>query len=177
MDILNEFVAETATTETYEIQTTILCRFLSCNNIRRNILREAATTLNHHVACDMAELVNEYIGTYDSIIVNHYFACKFCCITDDAATAQLTVVSHVYTFHQEVIAAHNGLALRGSATRDGYVLTDTIVVAHLADGFLATEFEILWLGRDAGTWEKFITIADACTYMYCYTILKYIIIS
>ena len=77
MDILNELIAETATTKTYEIQTAVFCRFLTCNNIRRNILRKAASTLDHHIACDVAELVNEYVGTNNSIVINYYFACKF----------------------------------------------------------------------------------------------------
>ncbi len=51
---------------------------------------------------------------------------------DNQAAAELAVVSHVNGLHQEVVAAYHGLALRGCTTRDSNVLTDAVVIAHLA---------------------------------------------
>ena len=125
----------------------------------------------------MAELVNEYIGTYDSIIVNHYFACKFCCITDDAATAQLTVVSHVHTLHEEVVASDNSLALWGSTTGNGYILTNTVVVANLAQRFFSTVFKVLWLGCYACSRKYLVVVSQAGTSVYCHTVLHYVVVA
>lgn len=45
VSIVNEFdevVAETVTAQAYEVDTAIACRLLACDDVRRNILTEAA---------------------------------------------------------------------------------------------------------------------------------------
>ena len=165
VDILDGLIAETATAQTDEVDAAVAGWLLAGNDVWRNILRETATALDHHVTCDMAELMNENVGADDGVVIYNHLAGKLGRVTDNQAAAQLAVVSHVNGLHQEVVAAYYGLALRGSTTRDSNVLTDTVVVANLACCLLALELQILRLGRDAGTWEELIVVSDAGTYM------------
>ena len=131
MDVLDGFVAETTATQTDEVDAAIAGWLLAGNDVRRNILRETATALDHHVACDVAELMNENVGADDGVVIYNHLAGKLGRVTDNQAAAQLAVVSHVNSLHQEVVAAYHGLALRGSTTRDSNILTDAVVIAHL----------------------------------------------
>ena len=165
VDVLDGLIAETTATQTDEVDAAIAGWLLAGNDIRRNILRETATTLDHHVACDMAELVNENVGADDGVVIYYHLTGKLGRVADNQAAAEHAVVSHVNGLHQEVVAAYYGLALRGCTTRDSNVLTDTVVIANLACCLLALELQILRLGRDAGTWEELIVVSDAGTYM------------
>ena len=159
VDVLDGLIAETATAQTDEVDAAVAGWLLAGNDVWRNILRETATALDHYVACDMAELVNENVGA------------------DDQAAAEHAVVSHVNGLHQEVVAAYYGLALRGYTTRDRNVLTDAVVIAHLAGRLLALELQVLRLGRDAGAWEKFIIVADASAHVDGNAVLQYVVIA
>ena len=165
VDVLDGLIAETATAQTDEVDAAVAGWLLAGNDVWRNILRETATALDHHVTCDMAELVNENVGADDGVVVYYHLTGKLGRVADNQAAAEHAVVSHVNGLHQEVVAAYYGLALRGCTTRDSNVLTDTVVVANLACCLLALELQILRLGRDAGTWEELIVVSDAGTYM------------
>ena len=165
VDVLDGLVAETTATQTDEVDAAIAGWLLAGNDVWRNILRETATALDHHVTCDMAELVNENVGADDGVVIYYYLTGKLGRVADNQAAAKHAVVSHVNGLHQEVVAAYYGLALRGCTTRDSNVLTDTVVIANLACCLLALELQILRLGRDAGTWEELIVVSDAGTYM------------
>lgn len=102
----------------------------------------------------MAELVNENVGADDGVVVYYHLTGKLGRVADNQAAAEHAVVSHVNGLHQEVVAAYYGLALRGCTTRDSNVLTDAVVIAHLAGCLLALELQVLRLGRDAGAWEN-----------------------
>ena len=177
VDVLDGLVAETTATQTDEVDAAIAGWLLAGNDIRRNILRETATALDHHVACDVAELMNENVGTDDGVVIYNHLASKLGRVTDNQAAAQLAVVSHVNSLHQEVVAAYHGLALRGSTTRDRNVLTDAVVVAHLAGCLLALELQVLRLGRDAGAWEEFIIVADTSAHVDGNAVLQYVVIA
>lgn len=177
VDILDGLVAETTATQTDEVDAAIAGRLLAGNDVRRNILRETATALDHHVACDVAELMNENVGADDGVVIYNHLAGKLGRVTDNQAAAQLAVVSHVNSLHQEVVAAYHGLALRGCTTRDSNVLTDAVVIAHLAGCHLALELQVLRLGRDAGAWEKFIIVADTSAHVDGNAVLQYVVIA
>ena len=171
MNVLDGLIAETATAQTDEVDAAVAGWLLAGNDVWRNILRETATALDHHVTCDMAELVNENVGADDGVVIYYYLTGKLGRVADNQAAAEHAVVSHVNGLHQEVVAAYYGLALRGCTTRDCNVLTDTVVIANLACCLLALELQILRLGRDAGTWEELIVVSDAGTYMDGYAVL------
>lgn len=84
--MLNQLIAETTTAKTYEIQTSITCRLLACDDVRWNVKREATATLYHHVSADMAELMTKYCGAYDGIVIYCYFAGKLGGVADNQAT-------------------------------------------------------------------------------------------
>ena len=99
VNILNHFVGETATAQADNVDAAESDRFASCNNIRRNILAEAATALNHYMTAYMTELVHQYIGTNNSVIINHDFTCHFGRVPNDTSVTNQRIVCHVYTFH------------------------------------------------------------------------------
>ena len=78
MDEFDEVVAKTVTAQTYEVDSGIACRLLACNDVRRNVLTETATTLDHHVSANLAELMAEDGSGDDSIVINRYLTGKFC---------------------------------------------------------------------------------------------------
>jgi len=76
VDVLDGLVAETTATQTDEVDAAIAGWLLAGNDIRRNILRETATALDHHVACDVAELMNENVGADDGVVIYNHLAGK-----------------------------------------------------------------------------------------------------
>ena len=60
------------------------------------------------------------------------------------------------------MAAHNGLAARGSATIHGHILAESVAIAYLGCGLLALEFEVLRNGTDhrAGKYPAVAAYAD-----------------
>ena len=177
VDVLDGLIAETATAQTDEVDAAVAGWLFAGNDVWRNILRKTATALDHHVTCDMAELVNENVGADDGVVVYYHLTGKLGRVADNQAAAEHAVVSHVNGLHQEVVAAYYGLALRGCTTRDSNVLTDTVVIAHLAGCLLALELQVLRLGRDAGAWEKFIIVADASAHVDGNAVLQYVVIA
>ena len=81
---------------------------LAGNNIRRNILAEAASTLYHHIATDTAELMAKHLGTQDSIIVYHHFTGNLGRVADDDIATNHTVMGDMHILHEQVIVAHDG---------------------------------------------------------------------
>ena len=47
----------------------------------------------------MTELVHQYIGTNNSVIINHDFTCHFGRVPNDTSVTNQRIVCHVYTFH------------------------------------------------------------------------------
>ena len=76
VDVLDGLVAETTATQTDEVDAAIAGRLLAGNDVRRNILRETASALDHHVACDVAELMNENVGADDGVVIYNYLTGK-----------------------------------------------------------------------------------------------------
>lgn len=143
VDIFNQFGREAATAQANQVETAIGHWFACRHGERRNVLTCARTATNHYVATDMAELMHQNIGADDGEIVHHNLTGNLGGITNDTAAAHTYVVGHVHTFHQKVVAANDGATLGGSASIDGDVLTDGVVVADFCRGFFATEFQIL----------------------------------
>ena len=177
VDELNQVVAEAAAAQSYQIDASIANGFLAGDDVGWDVLTEPAAALNHHVAANLAELMAEHLGTDDGIIVDSYFAGKFGGIADDEMVAQHTVVGHVHVLHEQIVAAHLGRSFGGCATRNGHILADAVVVANLAQSFLALELQILWLGRQAGTGEHLVAVADTGTEINRYTILKDVVVA
>ena len=60
---------------------------------------EMAAALYHTITAHMAELVHQYIGADDGIIVDDNFTRHFCRVANDTAVAYQGIVRHVHTFH------------------------------------------------------------------------------
>ena len=99
MDVLDGFVAETTATQTDEVDAAVAGWLLAGNDVWRNILRETATALDHHVTCDMAELVNENVGADDGVVIYYHLTGKLGRVADNQAAAEHAVVSHVNGLH------------------------------------------------------------------------------
>ena len=48
----------------------------------------------------MAELVNEYVGTDDSLVIHNNFSRKLGGVADDQTATELSVMSYVNGLHQ-----------------------------------------------------------------------------
>ena len=153
---------ETAAAQSDEVETTIGHGVAGGHAVGRDVLSCARTSAHHHVAADVAELVNEHGGTDDGKIVHDNLTGNFGSVANDTAIANQHIVGHMHSLHKEVVAAHNGASLGSCAAVDGHILADSIVVAHLGSGFLAAELEVLRDGTDDGTREYGIAAAHAC---------------
>lgn len=90
VSIVNEFdevVAETVTAQAYEVDTAIACRLLACDDVRRNILTEAAAALDHHVSTDLAELMAEHGSGDDGIVVDRHLTGELRRVANDTVVA------------------------------------------------------------------------------------------
>ena len=76
VDVLDGLITETATAQTDEVDAAVAGWLLAGNDVWRNILRETATALDHYVACDMAELMNENVGADDGVVIYNHLAGK-----------------------------------------------------------------------------------------------------
>ena len=108
MDIVNQLVVESPTAKSYKIYSAIPCRLLACNNIRRNVLAEAAATLNHYVPSDVTELMYKYTAAYYCTVVNNNLTREFGRVTYDTLAPDYTVMCDVQTFHKQIVRPDSG---------------------------------------------------------------------
>ena len=71
----------------------------SCNDVRRDIFAETASALNHYMAAYMAELMHQYIGTDNSIVVNNDFTCHLGRVADNTSVTDQCIVCYMHPFH------------------------------------------------------------------------------
>ena len=140
MDVLDEIIAESTPAESYQIQTGETDRFFTGDDIWRNVLRETASALYHHVTADMAKLMAEHCGTNDSVVINGDFTGQFGRITYDKTTSENAIVGNMHILHQQVIATDSSGSFGGCTTGDGYILPDAVVVTKHTDGLFSLEF-------------------------------------
>ena len=153
VDALDGLVAESAAAKAYQVDAREADGLLAGNHVGRNVLTGAAAALEHDVSAHAAELVEQAGGRDDGKVVDNHLAGKLRGVADDAAVANHAVVTDVHVLHQQVVAAHDGLSLRGRAAADGHILTDGVVVANLGRGVLALELQVLglwWQWRHRG---------------------------
>ncbi len=165
VDGLDGLVVESATTQPDEVNTSVADGFLACDDVGRNVLRCAATALEHDVAAYAAELVEQAATGNDGAVLDDNLAGNLRGIAYNAAVTDFAVMGDVHILHEQVAVAHDGLTFRSCASADGDILADAVVVANLACGLLAFELEVLGLGGDAGSGEELVPIADACAEM------------
>ena len=177
MDGLDGLTRETSAAQADEIDSGIADGLLARNYVRRDVLARAGAALEHHVAAHADELVEQTGGRDDCAVFDLDLAGELRGVADDAAVADYAVVSHVHVLHQQVAVTHHGLALRGCAARDGDILTDGVVVADLTGGILALELQILRFGRDAGTREELVAVADAGTVVDRHAVEQLVVIA
>ena len=113
MDVVDQLVAESSAAQSHEVDATVAGGFFTCNDKRRDVLAETASTLYHHIAADVAELVAEHRCTDDGEIIDNHFSGKFCGVADDASVADDTVVGDVHVLHEQVVRTHLGASLGG----------------------------------------------------------------
>ena len=116
MDERYQLVAEAAPAQAYEVQAAIACGLLASDDVRRNVLTEAAAALYHHVATNLAELMTENDGADDSVVVNLHFSCEFRGVAYNDVVAENAIVGNVHVLHEQVVVSDNGSTLRGCTT-------------------------------------------------------------
>ena len=84
---------------------------------------------------------------------------------------------YMHVLHQKVVATYERYTFGCCATGYGYILADAVIIAYLTGRNLTFEFQILWLGGNAGTGKYLISIANPRPNIDCYTVLKHIIIT
>ena len=108
MNLCDGFVAETPPSQSYEVDSCVADRFLSCNDVGRNVLACSGTALHHHVTSHAYELVEENCCGNDGVVVDNHFACEFCGISNDTTVANDAIVCNMHILHQQVVVAHDG---------------------------------------------------------------------
>ena len=140
MDQFYQFIAEPMAPETYDVDTSVPDRFLSRNDIGWDILAKATSSLDHHIAPHVTELVAENSSTDNRVVINGYLSCKFGGVPDDHVASKEAVVRDVHVFHQQIVASHLGCPLGSRAPADCDILADAIVIPDLTDGIFPFEF-------------------------------------
>ena len=157
---LDSLVGESPAAQSDEINTCISHRLFACNDVGRNILTGACTTLEHDVSAYVEELVEQAGGRDDGAVVDDNLSGKFCRVTDDTTVAYHAVVSDVHILHQQIAVTYDGLALRCSTSTDGDIFANGVVVANLTGCLFALELQVLWLCRDAGTRKDLVIVTQ-----------------
>ena len=103
MDVVDELVVKSSTAKSDKVDSAILCRFFSCDDKRWNVLAEAASSLYHDIAADMAELVTKNFSTYYRIIINGYLASKLGRVPYYTTATNHAVMRDVHIFHQKIV--------------------------------------------------------------------------
>lgn len=161
MDVVDKFGRKSAPSQTYEIQTAVGHRLARRHGIGRYILPRAGAAAYHDVAADAAKLMYQYVGADNGKIVHNDFSGNLRRITDDAPVAYANVMRHVHSFHQQVVAAHDGTAFCRCPAIDGNVLANGIVIPYLGRGFLTAELQVLRHGANHRAGKENIALADA----------------
>jgi len=162
VDGIDDLALEASTAQPYDVQTAVGGRVTRADGVGDDTLRRGCASAHHGISADAAELVDEYAGREDGMVVDGDFSGQFGGVSDDDIVANDDVVGDVTTFHKEVAAADYGLSFGGGATVDGDVLANLIIVTHDGQGLFAAELEILGDGADDGTGEDDVATADAC---------------
>ena len=113
------------------------------------------------MAAYMAELVYKNAGTQDGKVINDNLTGYLGAVAQYAVAAYNAVVGYMHVLHKEVVAAHNGLALGCGTAVDGYILTDTVVVAYLGCRILTFELQILGDASYHGSGMYLVAVAYA----------------
>ena len=157
---LDQFVAESPSTQSYKVDSGISDGLFASNDIRRDVLAGPTSALYHNITTDLAELVEEYRSADDGIVVHCHLSGKLGGISDDDIVTKHTVVSHMHVFHQQVVAAYNSCAFRGCASGNGHILTDAVVVANFANRILTLKLQVLGLCGYAGSRKNLVAVAN-----------------
>ena len=108
---VDKFVAETMATQSDNVDACVSYRLLTSYNVGGDVLTETGTTLYHHIAAYLTELVTQHFGTDDGVVVDDYLAGKLGRVAYNEMVSKYTVVGHVHVFHQQVVIAYDGGAL------------------------------------------------------------------
>ena len=86
-------------------------------------------------------------------------------------------MGNVHVLHQEVVVAYNRLALGSRASRDRYILADTVVVTNEALGVLTFKLQVLRLRGEAGTGKHLVVVAYPCTVVDGDAVVQYVVVA
>ena len=125
------------------MHTSIFYRIMSSYDIRRNILTESASTLYHCCYTYTSSRIGNHIGRKNGIILDDAVACYLGSVTDNAFVTDNSIMADMYTFHDKVSVADNGLASRMGSSVDDHILSYGIVVTYHQFGLLSTIIKIL----------------------------------
>lgn len=177
VDIVDKFTAEATTTQSHHVQTAEAGGISGYQTEGENVLAEACTTAYHAVAAYSAELVHEHRSAENSLVIDDNLACQLGAVAYDALITYLSVVSHVCSLHQEIVAAHHSLALGSCSAVDSHVLTNLVVVAYLGSCILTPELQILGNSADDSAGEEDVSVADACSIEHRHTVHQRVVVA
>ena len=125
----------------------------------------------------MTELMGQHCCTDYSLVIDGNFACEFCRVANDTLAPNDTIVGNVHIFHQKVMASYTCCTFCCGATRDSYILTDTVIIAYFTCAFFTFEFQVLWFRRYTGSWKELVMASNTCTIVNSDTVLEYVIVA
>ena len=98
-------------------------------------------------------------------------------VADDAAVSNLTVVTDVHILHEQIAVAYYRLSFRSRAAADGDILADGVVVTNFAGSIFALELQILRFGRDAGTREYLVVVAETRAEVQRHAVQQFVVVA
>ena len=137
------FACKASAIEADAVDSAVLDRFASSDDVGRDVFVDLASALDHYVCADMAELMHQCTSADDGVVLHHHFARQLDGVAHDDMVVQEAIVCYVAVCHDEAVIAHDSLALAGGAAMHGCALTDSGVVADNSEGFFALELEVL----------------------------------
>lgn len=174
IDLLNVkdlLTGEATATEAYGVETHVLGRTAAYHGIWRDVLGQTRATLDHAVAADVSELVDQSAATDDCAWIDNDLTGHLYRVRHDHTVTDITIVSHVAVSHDEAVLADLGYLLRGSCAVYGHTLVELCAIANLDGSVLALELEVLWGSSDTSAREDVTVLADASTRKDSYIVL------
>lgn len=177
VDGVDDVSLEAASTQSYDVEAAVCCRVACADCVGQYALWRACASAHHCIASDAAELVHEHAGREDGVVVDGHFSCELGAVADDDIVAYDVVVRDVAAFHEQVAASYYGLTLGCSASVDGYVLADLIVVANDGESVFAAELEVLGDTADDTSRMEDVAVSDACTIKDGYAVHQRVVVA
>jgi hypothetical protein len=136
-------------------------RFLTCQNIRRNIFTYAETSANHRVISNSHKLMDRSEAADDYIISDNDVPTQWNTIRQDDVVSKPTIVGHVRVRHEQTIPSNVCSSALRSCPIERHKLSNDRLLANLKVRGLSSVLEVLRRPADGGPVKDLTFTAEA----------------